>query len=131
MDTTQAQALTFYTNLDGGVDVERVRYFMSGTNLRKGILKPTGSPLTYNVANEVVSTIQTDVANGANPLFYYYDGTYTGATDNFLAQPVDVTDVTYAKLSLQITNKGGQANTGTYNVTAAGTVRNLKTNLDD
>lgn len=125
------QQVIFFSNIDGGVEVERVRYFIQSGVLKKGVIKPTGNPLTYVAGNEVVTTVQNYVANGAVPLFYYYDDTYTGVTNNFLAQPVDVTDVKYIKLNLRVTQRGGKAGTGYFTVTAGGTFRNLKTNLGD
>ncbi len=124
-----AQQLTFYSDIDGGLDVERVRYFLQNGELKKGVVKPTGNPLTYNFASETVTSVQKNIANGANPLFYYYDGSYTGVTDTFIAQPVNVTAVRLVKVSLDISNKAGVANTNKYTVTAIGTIRSLKTNL--
>lgn len=130
--TTEDQQLIFFTNLDGGADVERVRYFIQSGTLRRGVVKPTGSPLAYNMGTEIVATIQQDVANtGVTPLFYYYDDTYSGAVDNYLISPVDITDVRYIKMDLKIFNKGGVTNTSTYSITTSGTLRNLKTNLDE
>jgi type II secretory pathway component PulJ len=130
LNTAQDQQIIFYSNIDGGLEVERVRYFINNGQLSKGVTKPTGSPLSYNLANEDVRTVQGDVANGAQPLFYYYDGNFNGTVDSFLAQPVDVTDVKYIRMNLRIYNKGGTG-VGIYDVTAASTIRNLKNNLGD
>lgn len=124
-----AQQLTFYSDIDGGLDVERVRYFLQNGSLMKGIVKPTGNPFTYNFGSETVTTILKNVANGNNPLFYYYDGSYTGVTDTYLTQPVNVTAVKLVKANLSVYLKGGVTNTNSYTVTAIGTVRSLKTNL--
>lgn len=129
IDTAQAQQLIFYTNIDADPGMERVRYFIQNGSLRRGVVDPTGSPLTYNFGSEVVRDIQSNVANQATPLFYYYDDTYNGTADNFIAQPVDVTDVRYIKLNLMIYNKAGKNDTGIFTITAGGTIRNLKTNL--
>ncbi len=127
--TADAQQLIFYSNVDGGVDIERVRYYLASGSLYRGIVKPTGSPLTYNLGSETSSVVQKNVANGAIPLFYYYDDTYDGTSDTFLAQPVNVTDVRMIKLNLRVYNKAGKTNTNYYTVTASGTIRGLKTNL--
>lgn len=124
-----AQQLTFYSDVDGGLDVERVRYFIQNGELRRGLVKPTGNPLTYNFGTETVTTVQRDVANGGNPIFYYYDGTYTGVTDNPLTQPVNVTAVKLVRVSINLFKRAGVVNTNTYTVTAIGSVRGLKTNL--
>ena len=41
-------ALTFYSDTDNDGLKEKVRYFITGTTLQKGLTKPTGSPLSYN-----------------------------------------------------------------------------------
>ena len=69
--TANTQELIFYT--DAGATVDRINYFISSGILKKGVVKPTGSPLVYNLGSEVVTDVQKDVSNGANPLFLYYD----------------------------------------------------------
>lgn len=127
LETAANQQLVFYT--DTGTRVDRINYFIQGGVLKKGITQPTGSPPVYNLGQEVVTTIQNDVANGANPLFYYYNDTYNGVTDTPLTLPVNLNQVKFIKINLSIYNKGGRVNANSYTVTAGGTIRNLKTNL--
>ena len=130
LDTAGAQSLIFYSNIDGGADVERVRYFAQNGKLYKGIVKPSGNPLAYNLGTERTFAVQNNLANQANPLFYYYDGTYTG-TQTALSQPVNVTVVKAVKLDLKVYNKAGVASTNFYTITSSGSIRNLKTNLGE
>ncbi len=129
LDTAGDQQIIFYTNVDGGTDIERVRYYIQNTNLYKGIIKPSGSPLVYSSSNEVVTLVQRNVANGAAPLFYYYASNFDGTTNSFLAQPVNVTQVTFVKMNLVVSNKAGVINAHTYTITASAAMRSLKTNL--
>ncbi len=129
IDTAGDQQLTFYANIDGGTGVERVRYYIQSGTLYKGIVRPTGSPLTYNMASETVTVVQNNLAAGTSPIFYYYDDTYNGVAGAPLTQPVNVTAVRFVKVALPIANKAGVTNTNSYTVTAMATVRNLKTNL--
>lgn len=124
------QQLVFYSNIDGGTDVERVRYYISNGMLYRGVVKPTGSPYAYNLGNENNSVVQKNVANGANPLFYYYNSDYTG-TEFPLSQPVNLTQVKVVKMDLRIFNKGGATGSNYFSTTATGTIRSLKTNLGD
>jgi prepilin-type N-terminal cleavage/methylation domain-containing protein len=130
LESAGNQTLIFFANIDGGTDTERVRYYVQSGKLYKGITKPSGNPLAYNTANERTGVVQNNLANGVNPVFYYYDGDYTG-TQSALSQPVDVTDVKLVKLDLKVYNKAGVANTNFYSVAASGSVRNLKVNLGD
>lgn len=129
LETAGPQELIFYSNIDGGIEIERIRYFLQNGQLMKGIVKPTGNPLAYDIATESSSVVQNSVANGGTPLFYYYDGNYAGTTDTYLAQPVNVSQVTFVKLNLQIFHKGTASGTVYFTVTASASVRNLKTNL--
>jgi prepilin-type N-terminal cleavage/methylation domain-containing protein len=121
------QSIIFYSYT--GSTVDRIRYYISGGKLYKGVTKPSGSPAVYDLATETNTVVQNDVANGTNTLFYYYDGSYNGVTNNPLSSPVSVTDVKLVKINLMIYKRGRAGSTATYTVTASGAIRNLKTNL--
>ncbi|EKD43114.1 MAG: hypothetical protein ACD_72C00452G0001, partial [uncultured bacterium] len=71
LELAAAQEIVFYSNIDSDSWKERVHYFISGTTLKRGITKPSGTPLTYNSANEV-STIVANDLNNTTTLFLYY-----------------------------------------------------------
>ncbi|KKU87211.1 MAG: hypothetical protein UY16_C0034G0002 [Candidatus Gottesmanbacteria bacterium GW2011_GWA2_47_9] len=54
LSQTATSSFTFYSNIDDESFKERVRYFTDGSTLKKGVIKPSGTPLTYNPANEVI-----------------------------------------------------------------------------
>jgi type II secretory pathway pseudopilin PulG len=128
LDTAGSQQIIFYSATSQNPAIQRIRYFVQNGQLWKGITFYNGS--TYNTSTETTYDVQNDLANGANPVFYYYDGTYTGSsTQVSLTQPVNVTQVKFVKVYLQIYNKAGVNNTNSYSVTAGAAIRNLKTNL--
>jgi len=129
LDTAATSTIIFYSPVaDTDPGIERVRYFTQNGQLWKGVTEYNGSG--YDTATEKTFIVQKDFANGANPLFYYYDGTYIGSsTQSSLALPVNVTQVKFVKINLQVFNKAGVKNTNTYTVTAGAAIRNLKTNL--
>lgn len=129
IDTAGDQQLIFYTNQNGGTQIERIRYYIQNNTLYRGVVTPTGNPLSYNIASEVVTAVQRNVSAGAVPIFYYYDDTYNGIIGSPLTQPVNITAVRFVKLVLPIANKAGVKNTNSYSVTAMATIRSLKTNL--
>lgn len=132
LDTVSDQQLIFYSNVDNDNNIERVRYYLSNGKMYRGVVDPTGSPPVYNTGNETSKVVQNNVANGASiPLFYYYDDTYDDTMDNFMAQPVNVTNVKFIKLNVRIYNKAGVTKTAYYTVSAGAAIRNLKTNLGD
>ncbi len=95
-------SLTFYSDIDADGLQEQIRYFLSTTTLKKGMIKPSGSPLSYNSAQETLSTLALNLKNSTSTaLFEYYDTTYTG-TSSPLAQPVTVASIRLIKVNLLI-----------------------------
>jgi len=121
--------LIFYTLYGtSGSNPLRIRYFASSTTLYKGIITPSGSPLSYNSNAEVIIPVQAGLSNGATPEFYYYDGNYAG-TSTALVQPVNVNSVKFVKMNLVILKQDSRTGTQTFPVNAGAAIRNLKTNL--
>lgn len=125
IDTAASSTLIFYSDIDADTYKERVRYFVDGTTLKKGVIKPAGTPLAYNPASEVVTTLANNLVSASAP-FQYFNETYDGAAAGLLAQPVKVTDVHYVRITLTIDR---QANVSPLPLTASTEVeiRNLKT----
>jgi len=120
-------SLIFFDDIDNDTIKERIRYFMSGSTLKKGVIEPTGSPLTYNTANEKTSTLVNDVANGSTPIFYYYDKNYDG-TSAPLATPINIPQVRLIKVYVVI-DKDSKRPPAPIVVTTQISIRNLKDNL--
>jgi len=128
LDTAATSTLIFYSNADIDASIERIRYFVQNGQLWKGVVDYNGT--VYDTSTEKTYLVQSNLANGANPVFYYYDGSYIGSsTQSSLAMPVNVVQVKFVKINLQIYNKAGAKKVNTYTVTASGAIRNLKTNL--
>jgi prepilin-type N-terminal cleavage/methylation domain-containing protein len=117
----------FYSDADNDGKIERIRYFLSGSNFKKGVIKPSGSPLQYATATEAVSLLASSVVNGTTPIFSYYDTNYTG-TSSPLSQPVSVSAVRLVKMLLMI-NPDPSRNSSPYVFTTEVSIRNLKDNL--
>ena len=121
--------IIFYSSAGGnGTIIKRVRYYLSNNVLYKGIVVPSGSPLTYNLSSEVVKPILSGLGNGTSPVFYYYDGTYNGSGTP-LSQPINVNQVKFIKINLMVPNQISAKDTSTFSISNGATIRNLKTNL--
>lgn len=122
MSTNQ---FTFYSDTDRDAAVERIRYFLSGTDLRRGVIEPTGNPPTYNVNNEVVSYVSDNIRNSEQgiPIFRFYDegGTEISATTSVL-------DLKFVSVNL-IVNINPLRLPEEFTLRSSATLRNLKTNL--
>jgi prepilin-type N-terminal cleavage/methylation domain-containing protein len=120
-----ATSFTFYSDIfDDGLK-EKIRYFLNGTSLQQGIIKPTGSPLTYNAGAEVITTLVSNVTNAS--IFSYYDKNYDGTTAA-LATPVDVSLVRLVKITIT-TDPNPNRSPSPATFTSVVSIRNLKDNL--
>jgi Tfp pilus assembly protein PilW len=120
--------ITFYEDIDNDNSKEQVRYFKSGTNLKKGVIQPTGT--IYNPANEVVTNLVSDLANSSSsPIFYFYDKNYDGSTAP-LSYPINIPSIRLIKINIFI-DKDINKFPAPINVTSQVSLRNLKDNYND
>jgi prepilin-type N-terminal cleavage/methylation domain-containing protein len=122
-----ATSVTFYANIDGDNLKERIRYFVEGSDIKKGVIKPSGSPLVYNPANEEIITLVKGINNGAAPVFEYFDASFDG-DGSPLALPIQITQVRLVKISLFI-NQDPNKFSSPVIVESQVFLRNLKDNL--
>jgi len=127
LEIAQSQQIVFYSNVDLDNWLERTRYFLDGKVFKKGITKPSGTPLTYPIINEVITEVAHDVANATNSVFYYYDQSFTGVTDTPMSYPINVLDVRVIGIQLMLEEKPNVSPAPFY-IEAKTSVRNLKTN---
>lgn len=121
-------SITFFTDIDDDGLREQIRYFVSTTTLKKGVIVPSGSPLTYNPAQEKISYLAYNIKNGSStPMFEYFDNTYAG-TSSPLTQPVTVSNVRLVKITLLIDADPNRSPVAR-SYTSEAMLRNLKDNL--
>jgi prepilin-type N-terminal cleavage/methylation domain-containing protein len=125
--TAGTSTLTFYSNIDSDAYFERLRYFVDGTKLKRGVIKPSGNPLVYNSAQEDISTLINDlVVATTTPLFEYFSSTYIGTT-TALVQPVNTQLVRLVRITLSI-DKDPSRPPSPLIIRSQGMLRNLKDN---
>ncbi len=112
----------FFSDIDDDGKAERVRYFLDGPNLKKGVIKPTGWPISYPSENEEISIIASYVRNQP-PIFHYYDG-----NGNELPPPARLKDTKMMNVYLVI-NVDPNRPPQDFVLESYVQLRNLKTNL--
>ncbi len=127
LERAEGNHITFFSNIDTDSYRERIRYWLSGSILKKGVLKPSGNPLSYNPLNEQVTDVVHDVANVTDPIFYYYNEDFTFATGTPLTSPVDVTKVRVIKVNLLLEEDPTNSPLP-FSIESKVQIRNLKTN---
>lgn len=123
-----SSAITFYSDIDNNGLKDKVRYFLNGNDLKRGVIAPSGSPLTYVTANEKITTLATNVVSSSTlPIFQYYPSNYSG-TSTPLAQPVNLSSVRLVKVNV-IIDKNPNHSPVPIIVTSQVSLRNLKDNF--
>jgi len=122
-------SFSFYSDVTGDGKTDLVRYFLDGTDLKRGVIEPSGSPVTYPVTNEKITIVASYVANNTMPLFTYYNGNWPGDTVN---NPLILANRTvqsrYITVHVKIDTKPS-TQTGGYELTSGVEIRSLKDNL--
>ncbi len=127
LELASSTGITFYSDINHDGLKDKVRYFLSGTTIKKGVIVPTGTPLTYGGVEKITTIISGFVASTTQPLFQYYPSTYTGTTSP-LTQPVDISTVRLVKITAIIDIDPNRSPVPLL-VTSQVSIRNLKDNL--
>lgn len=80
--SAQDNSFTFFSDVTNDGRTDRVRYFLNGTQLQKGVIEPTQVPVTYPSASEQIKTVADFIDTGGSPLFTYYNGNWPADTIN-------------------------------------------------
>lgn len=127
LEEANKDSFIFYSDIDGDNLRERIRYFLEEKTLKRGVIKPTGQPLSYNSTNEKITKLVHNLVNPNNEIFTYYDKNYDG-NNSPLPQPVDILSVRLVKITITVDediNRPPESITGISQVL----IRNLKDNL--
>jgi prepilin-type N-terminal cleavage/methylation domain-containing protein len=129
LETAEDQKIVFYSDIDFDGQTEKVRYQLSGNLLSKGVIKPSGSPISYPAENEKVKTLTALIQNGQKPIFYYYNGNWPADQEN---NPLDldsrISDTRLIKISLSLNTQENSLNEN-FNIESFVQLRMLKDNL--
>jgi Tfp pilus assembly protein PilW len=125
IESASSTEIVFYSNIDSDTLKERIRYFLSGRTLKKGVIKPTGSPMVYSSSNETITEIAHDLVT-STILLSYYDSDFSGAQAK-LSSPVDVTQVRVVGISLTL-EEDPNASPVPFYIESKVMLRNLKDN---
>lgn len=120
----------FYSDIDRDDAVERIRYFLSGTNFNKGVVEPSGDPPQYVLSNETISTLSSYVRNLPSEfIFTYYNGNWPSDTiNNPLPTLTRLTETKLLHVYLKVNLNPNRAPTN-FELESDVQIRNLKTNL--
>jgi len=114
----------FYSDIDRDGLFERVRYFWNGNNFTKGVIRPTGSPLTYVTSTESLVDMVENLSPGTQ-LFTYYDSSATSSASSQMPSPINPLNVKIVKINI-IANQGTALAPSLVGIETEATIRNLR-----
>lgn len=122
--------IIFYSDVDNDAVTERIHYWLVNEHIQRGVIEPTGVPLSYASENEVTSTIVSYVRNDVlQPVFIYYNENYPeDVINNPLASPINPTSVRMVELGI-FTNVDPIQVPDTHELRSRVHLRNLKENF--
>lgn len=125
LEVVEGNSLTFYSDVDNDGTIERVRYFLTGNDFQRGVIKPVGIPALYNPGNETVTNVAKYVRNaelGVN-VFTYFDTAGSQMTAPFI-----LINIRWIQIKL-IVNVNPATMPNEFTLRSSATLRNLKSNL--
>lgn len=127
--TTDNNALTFYADVDGDLRAEQIRYFVDGTNLKRGVIKSTGSPLSYPPQSEVQATLVSSINTTASGIFAYYNGNWpSDQVNNPLVPSQRILNTRYILVTIMI-DVAKNFSAAPFQIQSGVTIRSMKDNL--
>lgn len=120
--------ISFYADIDGNGRVEKVRYFLSGSSLYRGVIEPGELPVIYDSNNESVKLISEFINNQSQPLFYYYNQDWpVDEINNPLVQEHRLLSTRLVRVVLKVNTSPGLIEDVVLQTSVM--IRNLKDNL--
>lgn len=127
LESAASTSVVFFSDPDKDGVRERLRYFIENKSLKRGLIKPSGSPMVYNSDDEKIQVLIADLLM-ASSTFLYFGNDYDGAASSTpLAEPIDTQAVRMARFVFVIQALSKRA-PAPYTVQSEVMIRNLKDN---
>lgn len=129
IEAASTSSITFFVDIDDDGNREKVRYFLSGTTIRRGVIKPVGTNPPLYTGAETFTTLMANVRNNTStPLFRYYPTTYDGTNTTSLPLPINISSVRLILINAVLDADPAMPLLPLYATTQV-SLRNLKDNL--
>lgn len=115
-------SFSFYSDIDEDIFVEKVRYFLDGTDLNRGIIDSSGDPLAYDDNNEVISLVSDNVRNNSESVVLF---TYYNASGTEMTNMASTTDLRFVTVEV-VVNVNPTRLPNNFSLRSSATLRNVK-----
>ncbi len=135
IESATTSSFTFFSDINKDGIFEKVRYFLApniGTStatstIKKGVVIPTGNPLTYVTSTEIISKVINNVIiSTSTNLFDYFDSSAT-STGRVMTMPVNVQSIRIVRFNIYSDLKPGSAPKPSF-FSDVVNIRNLRSN---
>jgi prepilin-type N-terminal cleavage/methylation domain-containing protein len=129
VNDAQDNSFTFFSDVTNDGRSDRVRYFIENGSLKRGVIEPTVSPVTYLTASEKIKIIVDNIDNNGKALFTYYNGAWpSDTTNNPLPLAQRILNTRFVSVYIRININPGKA-AQPFELTSGVAIRSLKDNL--
>jgi len=120
LSSAATSTITFFADVDKDGGVEKVRIYMIGNTLYRGVTNAAGNPPSYAGQAQATTTLATYVANGTStPLFRYFNE--NGAE---LTGTINIAQIASIMMTLMVDINPSRA-PDIYTLTESATIRNV------
>ncbi len=124
-----SQEITFFSDLDVDGRIEQIRYYLEGTTLKKDVIDPQGSPITYPTEQKITTIITQNIRNGSTPIFSYFNEDWPNDTSNNpLPTPADLDSIKMVHIYVRVNPRAADPDND-YVLESQAQVRTLKENF--
>lgn len=126
IDEAADHTLAFFSDIDADNSTEYIKYYLTGTDLMRTTIEPTGVPAEYDVDDAQTVIVAAHIVNetySGNPIFTYYD-----TENNLLAAPIELGAVTLVGIRIDV-NINPNNIPDTHAIETKVQLRNLNDNL--
>jgi prepilin-type N-terminal cleavage/methylation domain-containing protein len=125
----QDYSFSFYSDVTNDLRADKVRYFLDGTSLMKGVIEPTAPPVSYPSQNEFFRVLATNIDATSAAIFRYYNGNWPDdIINNPLALEGRLLGAKYVEIYIRM-NINANSGSQPYELQSGTNIRSLKTNL--
>lgn len=129
LESVSSSSLTFYSDINNSGKPARLRYFVEGNDLKRGVVVPTGEPYVYDLPQESVKTVISNLLATTTPIYSFFNNAYYGADEvGVLGENVEIKDIRLVRINFFIRPDNRQPS-NYYELTSQVMLRNLKDNL--
>lgn len=117
-------SIRFYSDLRGDGIFQEIHYYLEDDVFKKGVIEPSGDPLSYDEDDEKVRELVENIVTGAQ-IFSYFSADATSTYADALSFPVNILDISKVKVTLSV-NKGTPTLPSIIGIEDLVTIRNLR-----